>query len=112
MPDEREFTLRDAMKGNTHWDSEESVSYEVALEAVNAAVGAFSGRIHLEKKRASPDRDILEKLDGNRGWCIRQRQVLEPTDRRQIAAARQYFSELTRRVREGGSIEVDESWWQ
>jgi hypothetical protein len=110
MSEEQSFSLFDAMRNVTPWDSQESANYEVAIEAVNTAVGAFSARIAAMKERADPDKEQLEKLRADLAWCARQSRLLDPHDHAQIAAARRYFTGLAKQVREDAAVDVDESW--
>ncbi|WP_322752626.1 MULTISPECIES: hypothetical protein [unclassified Frankia] len=83
------------------WDSTQVASYEAALEAGHAVVGAYSARIADERKKADPD---LLKIQQWRAGClavIAERDALNPSDPEAIRAARVRFSELAVQVREG-----------
>jgi hypothetical protein len=83
------------------WSSEESVAYEAALEAINAAVGAYSAVIAGEEAKAEPDTFAISAALSGQAECARRREELDPADRPQIAAARREFAELARQVRAG-----------
>lgn len=83
------------------WSSEESVAYEAALEAINAAVGAYSAVISAEEAKAAPDGSVVSAALSGQAECARRREELDPADHAQIAAARREFAELASRIRAG-----------
>ncbi|WP_234444704.1 hypothetical protein [Streptomyces sp. NRRL F-525] len=83
------------------WSSEESVAYEAAIEAVNGAVGALSGRIAAERDSAAPDPSVIERAKARRTQLAREREQLDPSNHPQIAEARRHYTELAEAVREG-----------
>jgi hypothetical protein len=99
------------MRSSDSWDSQEAVNYEVAIEAVNTAVGAFSARIAAAERAGLGDGG-LEALRAGAIWCARQRRAIKPDDHDQVALARRYFTALAERLREGGAFDIDESWWR
>ena len=83
------------------WDSEESVAYEAAVEAVNEVVGAYSARIATEEAEPVPDAARIAAAEAGQAECARRREQLDPADHAQISAARHEFSERARQIRAG-----------
>jgi hypothetical protein len=83
------------------WSTNESVAYEAAVEAINEAVGAYSAVIAAEEARKNPSRQVLERARTGQAACARSREQLDPADRAAVASARQEFSDLSRRIRQG-----------
>lgn len=83
------------------WSNEETAAYEAAIEAVNGAVGAYSARIAAEKAQPHPDQQVIRGARAAQARLAREREELRSTDREQIAAARQRYTQLAREVREG-----------
>jgi len=52
------------------WFGIESVAYEAAIEAINAAVGAYSARIAAEEAESDPDTAALAAWRQDRAACL------------------------------------------
>lgn len=83
------------------WDGRQVASYEAALEAGHAAVGAYSARIAEEKRKAEPDGQKIEAWRSARLALIADRDGVDASDPVAVAAARARFTQAARRVREG-----------
>jgi predicted hotdog family 3-hydroxylacyl-ACP dehydratase len=83
------------------WSSEESVAYEAAIEAINAAVGAYSAVIAEQESKAAPDAAVIAAAEAAQATCALHREQLDPTDHDQISATRRQFAELAERIRAG-----------
>lgn len=83
------------------WSNEETAAYEAAIEAVNGAVGAYSGRIAAEEAKPQPDQAVIEEARTAQAKLAREREALRSSDREQIAAARRTYAQLASDVREG-----------
>jgi hypothetical protein len=84
------------------WNSEESVAYEAALEAINGAVGAYTARIVAEMAAPVCNQQVLTGLEAGQARCVQARRRLHPTDHEAVATTRREFAELTRSVRASG----------
>jgi hypothetical protein len=67
--------------GTATWSPEDGVAYEVAVEAINQVVGAYSGLIGREEATDSPDATAIESWRTARGEWARRRRALSPADR-------------------------------
>jgi len=87
--------LLDAQVGSFRWDSEEAVDYEVALEAINRAVGALNGA----RRRARVGRDTTAAADLSRQIqrCHTARVHLDPADRAAVRATIRGYYDLAAR---------------
>jgi hypothetical protein len=83
---------------NYRWDSDESVAYEVAIEAINGVVGAYSAVIAAEEAKAEPDERVIAAARDGQAACARERRTLDPTDHGQIAEATRRAVELARSI--------------
>lgn len=83
------------------WSTGESVAYEAAVEAINEAVGAYSAVIAAEEVKKNPSQRVLERARAGQAACARSREQLDPSDHVAVASARQEFSALSRRIRQG-----------
>ena len=84
--------------GTSPWAEEEGVSYEVALEAVNRVVGAYSGLIGEEESAAAPDADkIAAWRQAKLEWADRRR-ALSPDDAAAVQAVRREAAYLLREL--------------
>lgn len=83
------------------WSTSESVAYEAAVEAIGEAVGAYSAVIAAEEAREIPSQQVLEQARAGQAACARSREQLDPSDPAAVASARQDFSALSRRIRQG-----------
>src|SRR5712691_294354 len=83
------------------WSTSESVAYEAAVEAINEAVGAYSAVIAAEEVKKNPSRQVLERARAGQAACAVSRGQLDPADHAAVASARQEFSALSRRIRQG-----------
>jgi hypothetical protein len=81
------------------WDSEAAVAYEVAIEAINGVVGAYSALIHDEEQRPEPDGERIAELRRLRTECQRERERINPDDATQVAEIRQRYSQRLRGLR-------------
>jgi hypothetical protein len=77
------------------------VAYEAALEAINEAVGAYSAVIAAEEAKKNPSQQVPGRARAGQAACARSREQLDPGDRTAVASARQEFSDLSRRIRQG-----------
>jgi hypothetical protein len=82
------------------WDSEAAVAYEVAIEAINGVVGAYSALIHEEQQRPEPDDERIAELRRLRRECQREREHINPDDAKQVAEIRQRYSQRLHDLRE------------
>jgi hypothetical protein len=98
QPDEGQPPLTRQMQ-SFEWDSEESVAYEAAVEAINEAVGAYTARIAAEEAKPVPDAARITAAEVGQAECARRREKLDPADHAQIGAARREFSDLARQIR-------------
>jgi hypothetical protein len=83
------------------WSTGESVAYEAAVEAISEAVGAYSAVIATEEVKKNPSQRVLERARAGQAACARSREQLDPSDHAAVASARQEFSALSRRIRQG-----------
>lgn len=83
------------------WSNEDTAAYEAAIEAVNGAVGAYSALIAAEETKPVPDQEVIQNAQDAQARLAREREGLRSTDREQIAAARQRYARLARKIREG-----------
>jgi hypothetical protein len=83
------------------WSSEDAVAYEVAIEAINGAIGAYTARIAAEKAKPEPDAAAIERWQAGQTECVRLRRQLDPDNQAQIAEARRHFTALADEVRAG-----------
>lgn len=83
------------------WSNEETAAYEAAIEAVNGAVGAYSALIAAEEAKPERDQGVIDNALAAQSRAAREREALRSENREQIAAARQYYAQLAREVREG-----------
>ncbi|WP_328643939.1 hypothetical protein [Streptomyces canus] len=81
------------------WDSETSVAYEAAVEAINGVVGAYSARIAAESSKPETERNTqaLAEWRQLRTECQRARETLDAGDSQAVAMVRR---EYARRARE------------
>lgn len=96
----RDDSIIDSLRGFV-WSSEEAVSYEAAIEAINGAIGAYTARIAAEEAKPTSDAAALAAWREARADCTRRREELEPTNFDQIAEARRQFSALAEKIRSG-----------
>ena len=82
------------------WDSEAAVAYEVAIEAINGVVGAYSALIHEERQRPEPNEERLAELRRLSMECQRERERINPDDAKQVAEIRQRYSQRLHDLRE------------
>lgn len=82
------------------WSTSESVAYEAAVEAISEAVGAYSAVIAAEETRRTLASGFWSGPGPGR-LPARRREQLDPADRAAVASARQEFSALSRRIRQG-----------
>lgn len=92
------FSILDQLKG-FEWSNEESVAFEVALEAINGAVGAYSALIAWEESKIVPDLKIIAMARTAQANLARQRVTLEPSNPMQVAAIRRHCVQIAEEVR-------------
>ncbi|MFG1913029.1 hypothetical protein [Kribbella sp. NPDC048928] len=74
----------------------DGVSYEVAVEAINRVVGAYSGLIGDEENAAAPDAGkIAGWREAKLAWAARRR-ALSPGDAAAVQAVRREAADLVR----------------
>ncbi len=95
---DREESVISQLQGFT-WSTEESAAYEVALDAINDAVGAYTALIAAEEASPDPDPAAIAAARSGRTECARWRERLDPADHAAVAATRQRFAQLTRELR-------------
>ncbi|WP_229868604.1 hypothetical protein, partial [Streptomyces chryseus] len=85
------------------WDSEQSVSYEAAIEAINGVVGAYSALIarEEEKPEAARDEAALAEWDRLCGECQKVREQLDPQDDARVHEIRARFARTYRELTAG-----------
>ncbi|MEY9211710.1 hypothetical protein NI17_009115 [Thermobifida halotolerans] len=81
------------------WSGVEAGKYEAALEAISAAMGAYSALIAHENTKDTPDPRVVEQARRDRRECVRRREALDPTDTEQVARVRAEFTRLTEEAR-------------
>ncbi|MFG3423377.1 hypothetical protein [Micromonospora sp. NPDC048063] len=82
--------------GQFEWDSTESVSYEVAIEAVSQAAAAIAPLI--ATARQHDDDAAVAELVSLRKQCIAARNELRPTDHQAVADATQRYRALAEQL--------------
>jgi hypothetical protein len=82
------------------WDSEESVAYEVALEAINEVRGVLTAKVAAERAKPSPDAGRIAEWRTARGKYAEVARRLDPTDHAEVARIRQEYPALARSLRE------------
>lgn len=76
------------------WDTQESVSFEAACEAVNHVIGCYSGLIARAEERARvSDEKAIEAWDAQISTCIAEMRALRPTDHGAVARVRRDYSQ-------------------
>jgi hypothetical protein len=80
------------------WSSQESVGYEVALEAINEVVGCYSALIAAERHRPDPDSAAIDRWKAARRRAAEQARALDPADHAAVAAARASYRALAREL--------------
>ncbi|MGC4808641.1 hypothetical protein [Micromonospora sp. DT233] len=79
------------------WDPTESVSYEVAIEAISQAAAAITPLIAAARQQ---DNDAaVAELINLRKQCIAARNELRPTDHQAVAATTQHYRALAEQLR-------------
>lgn len=73
------------------WSSKESVAYEVAIEAINGVVGAYSHLIAEAEKRPGTEAEIAEynRLSAE---CHQERRALRAEDTESVARVRAVYA--------------------
>src|SRR5260370_28651208 len=102
-PDQEPFSVLDELQPFV-WSSRESVAYEAAIEAINAAVGAYSARIAAEEAERDPDTAALAAWRQDRAACTTVRRQLDPADHAQIAEARRHYAALAQQIGQSGGL--------
>jgi hypothetical protein len=82
------------------WDSEAAVDYEVAIEAINGVVGAYSALLDDEEQRPEPDGERLAELNRLSAECQRERERIDPDDAEQVAEVRRQYSQRLNDLRD------------
>ncbi|GAA2710082.1 hypothetical protein ACFY2R_30280 [Micromonospora olivasterospora] len=85
-----------ANMGQFEWDSTESVSYEVAIEAISQAAAAIAPLIAIAREHG--DETAVAELVSLRKQCIAARNELQPTDRQGVAEATQRYRALAEQL--------------
>lgn len=86
-PQPKRGSLLDNLKPYV-WSDEESVAYEVAIEATGEVVGVCSSKLSKERVKPEPDPDVIAAWhDEIRRW-VKIRRALDPTNHDQIARVR------------------------
>ena len=82
------------------WDSEASVAYEAAVEAINGVVGAYTARITQETDKPEAERDDQAVTEWRRlrTECQQARQGLDASNADAIAHTRRKYAELLREL--------------
>lgn len=78
------------------WDSNESVSYEVAIEAISLANAAITPL--LETAEQQGDNAAIAELVNLRKQCIAARDDLRPTDHQAVATVTRYHRDLAEQL--------------
>ncbi len=79
------------------WNPDESVSYEVAVEAITQAVAAYT--VLIRQAEQAGDADLVEKLTAAQASCTADRDRLRSTDHAQVAQVTSQYRELIDRLR-------------
>lgn len=79
------------------WDSQESVSYEVAIEGIGFAVAALTAAINNAKRRGDEQR--VGELIEIRKRCAVERDQLRSTDHAAVAEVTRRYRHLADRLR-------------
>lgn len=85
-----------ANMGQFEWDSTESVSYEVAIEAISQAAAAIAPL--MATAREHNDETAIAELVSLRKQCIAARNELRPTDHQGVAAATQRYRAMAEQL--------------
>lgn len=80
------------------WSSDEALAYEAAIEAINRAVGAYTGLIAKEQTQPSPDQGALERWRSARRACHADRVALRADDTEAVARTRMEYAQLVERI--------------
>ena len=79
------------------WDSQQSVRYEVAVEAITQAVAAYTALIHQATAQGEPTE--AARLTDLRTACSLAREQLRAADRTAVDQAVRTYGQLTERLR-------------
>ncbi|MEU8526449.1 hypothetical protein AB0C77_12755 [Streptomyces sp. NPDC048629] len=97
--------MTDPVIGNLRaytWDSEQSVAYEAAIEAINGVVGAYSALIADAETRPGTEAEIAE-YRRLRAECQQERRALRAEDAENVARVRAGYAARLRELTEGGA---------
>lgn len=92
--------LLGAQVGGFVWDSDEAVGYEVALEALNRAVGALN--VALDRAEARDTSVAVADVAAELGEIRRVRATLNPTDRAAVGQVTTRYYRLADRYAAAG----------
>ena len=79
------------------WNSQEAVSYEVAIEAITEAVACYTALIQQAQQNGAAD--LAQDLSAAQAHCIAERNHLRSTDHTAVARVRREYPQLTRKLR-------------
>ncbi len=63
------------------WDDQESVAYEVAIEAISQVVAWYTALITAEQQRPQPDAQRIAEWEAGQDRAIAERRTLRSSDR-------------------------------
>ncbi|WP_327332954.1 hypothetical protein [Streptomyces anulatus] len=84
------------------WDSERSVAYEAAIEAINGVVAAYSARI-AEAGNPPASQDRIAEYRRLRTECQQVRKALRAEDAENVARVRAAYAAKLRELMETGA---------
>ncbi|MER8197701.1 hypothetical protein ABTY00_27580 [Streptomyces microflavus] len=85
------------------WDSEQSVAYEAAIEAIGAVVGAYSAMLAAEAESHPASQDEIAEYRRLRTACQEERKALRAEDTENVARVRCTYAARLRELSETGA---------
>jgi hypothetical protein len=80
------------------WNQDQSVAYEVAIEVIGEAVGAYTAAIHRERAKPEPDQEKIARWLEGQAACVAERKRLRSTDDAEVARVRREYHELAQAI--------------
>ncbi|MGW8797358.1 hypothetical protein ACWGN9_09730 [Streptomyces sp. NPDC055775] len=84
------------------WDSEQSVAYEAAIEAINGVVSAYSGLIAAAESGPGAE-GVIAEYRRLRAECQQERKALKAEDTESVARVRAAYAARLRELTETGA---------
>jgi hypothetical protein len=76
------------------WNDEESVAYEVAIEAISQVVAWYTALIAAEQRRAQPDSGRIAEWEAGQARAIAERNGLRSTDHDAVTRVQREYRRL------------------